>query len=150
MDIALPSAAVASPPKFAPLRIGITHLWRHHRLCNFSRPTRFNELVQHRKLHDRNLALPALADKLTVKPYVADRLGPEWLIPTLWHGTELPPTPPWPRAFVVKSRHGCNQTAFIRSDADNWAAVQRRSRRWMRRDYGFWLDEWLYTHIRAG
>ena len=150
MDFALPATAIARPPKLAPLRIHITHLWRHHRLCNLARPTRFNELVQHRKLHDRNLQLPALADKLTVKPYVADRLGPAWVIPTLWHGTVLPDTAPWPRAFVVKSRHGCNQAAFVRTAADDWAAVQRRSRRWMRRDYGFWLDEWLYTHIPRG
>ena len=150
MDIALPAVATARPPKLAPLRIHITHLWRHHRVCNLARPARFNELVQYRKLHDRNLLLPTLADKLAVKPYVADRLGPEWLIPTLWHGTELPETPPWQRAFVVKSRHGCNQTAFIRSAADDWAAVRRRSRRWMQRDYGFWLDEWLYTHIPRG
>ncbi len=150
MDIALPATTVARPPKLAPLRIHITHLWRHRRLCNLSRPTRFNELFQYRKLHDRNLALPALADKLTVKPYVADRLGPEWVIPTLWSGTVLPNPPPWPRAFVVKSRHGCNQTAFVRSAADDWAAVQRRARRWMARDYGFWLDEWLYTHIPRG
>jgi len=150
MDIALPSTAVRRPTALAPLRIGITHLWRHHRLCNLSRPTRFNELVQYRKLHDRNLLLPTLADKLTVKPYVADRLGPEWVIPTLWHGTELPDTPLWPHAFVVKSRHGCNQTAFVRFPTDSWHQVQRRSRRWMRRDYGFWLDEWLYTHIPRG
>lgn len=150
MELALAKVAVARRPKFAPLRIHITHLWRHHRLCNLSRPARFNELVQHRKLYDRNLLLPALADKLTVKPYVADRLGSEWVIPTLWHGAELPANPPWPRGFVVKSRHGCNQTAFVRSADDNWAAVQRNSRRWMRRDYGFWLDEWLYTHIPRG
>ncbi len=150
MDIALSSTAVRRSTALAPLRIGITHLWRHHRLCNLSRPTRFNELVQYRKLHDRNLLLPTLADKLTVKPYVADRLGPEWVIPTLWHGTELPDTPLWPHAFVVKSRHGCNQTAFVRFPTDSWHQVQRRSRRWMRRDYGFWLDEWLYTHIPRG
>ena len=150
VQFAIPASGAARPTAWAPLRIHLTYLWRHHRLLDLAQPTTFNELVQRRKLNDRNLQLAVLSDKLMVKPYVVDRLGSEWVTPTLWHGTALPATPPWPQPFVVKSRHGCNHTAFVRSDADDWSSVRRRARRWMRREYGFWLDEWLYSQIPRG
>lgn len=150
MDAALFATRRTRGIALGPLRIAITYLWRHGRLPDLVDPQRFTELVQARKLHDRDMQLPILADKLRVKAVVADRLGVDWIIPTLWHGTMLPLQPPWPRPFVVKSRHSCNQTAFVRTGAEDWAAIAARSRRWMARDYGFWLDEWLYRHIPRG
>lgn len=149
-------AALTSPPfgatsdRLARLRIAITYLWRHHRLPDLSCPRRFTEFVQHRKLFDRDPRLSACSDKLAVKTYVTERLGQHWVTPTLWHGTALPVAPIWPLPFVVKSRHGCNQRAFVRSIADNWGAVRRSSAGWMSQPYGLWLDEWLYTRIPLG
>ena len=94
--------------------------------------------------------MTALIDKLGVKRFVAERLGEGWVTPTLWTGTALPEVPSWPRPFVVKSRHGCNQRHFVRTGAENWAAIRRASARWMRRDYGFWLDEHGYRGIPRG
>jgi hypothetical protein len=144
----------ATPPRrdhLAPFRITLTHLWRHHRVPNLTEPQTFNELVHHRKLHGRDPRMPALADKVRVKAFVADRIGSEWLIPTLWHGTELPDCPQWPTPFVLKSRHGCNQISFVRAGSPpDWNALARRCRNWMRTDYGEWLDEWAYTQIPRG
>lgn len=134
----------------AQLRIAITYLWRHHRLPRLARPERFTEFVQHRKLFDRDRRLPALSDKLAVKHLVADRIGADWITPTLWHGTMLPAQPDWPVPFVVKSRHGCNQRAFVRAATDDWQAVRRRAAGWLAKPYGLWLDEWLYTQIPRG
>lgn len=134
----------------APLRIALTYWWRHGRLPDLDRPTRFTELVQQRKLTDRDPRLPVLADKVAGKAVVADMIGTEWIIPTLWHGPVLPEIAPWVPGFVVKSRHGCNQRAFVRTGAEDWAAIRRRSARWMARRYGYWLDEWLYAAIPRG
>ncbi|AYJ85935.1 polysaccharide biosynthesis protein [Sphingomonas paeninsulae] len=151
MEIALPVVETTGARKFAPVRIGLTYLWRHRRLPDFITPQTFTELVQHRKLHDRDARLPLLADKVRAKAVVADRIGSEWIIPTLWHGTTLPERPDWPLPFVVKSRHGCNQISFVRDwRTTDWNALTARSRRWMRADYGFWLDEWLYSRIPRG
>lgn len=132
------------------LRIRLTYLWRHRRLPALAEPRLFNELVQHRKLRGRDARLPILADKVRVKDFVADRIGPEWVIPTLWHGAVLPAHPPWPRPFVVKSRHGCNQNAFVRTGEEDWRAIRRQAARWVSKTYGFWLDEWLYRYIPRG
>jgi hypothetical protein len=131
------------------LRVRLCYLWRHRRLPDLDRPTRFTELVQLRKLDDRDPLMPALADKLAVKAHVADLLGSGWVTPTLWSGTELPAEAPWPRPFVLKSRHGCRQVRVIRP-GDCWAAVRAQAERWTRRPYGVWLDEWLYRHIPRG
>jgi len=87
---------------------------------------------------------------VAVKALVADRLGPDWVIPTLWHGDRLPRFAPWPMPFVVKSRHGCNQTLIVRNEFTDWQAIRRRARRWAAKPYGRWLDEWLYAHIPRG
>ena len=147
--LALPHVSGTSD-RLARLRIAITYVWRHHRLPDLGQPRRFTEFVQHRKLHDRDPRLPVCSDKVAAKAFVADRLGPDWITPTLWQGSELPQEPVWPLPFVVKSRHGCNQRAFVRSSHDDWSAVRRRSARWMNRPYGLWLDEWLYSRIPLG
>ena len=130
--------------------IRLTHLWRHGRLPRLDDPVTFNEWVQHRKLHDRDPRLPLLADKVAVKAWVAERIGPGWVIPTLWHGRALPAAPVWPTPFVVKARHGCNQSRFVLDDHADWDAVRRAARRWSRSRYGGWLSEWLYRDIPRG
>ena len=92
-----------TPPASARLRIALTYLWRHHRLPDLADPTRFTELVQRRKLHDRDPRMPALADKVAVKALVAARLGREWVVPLLWAGEALPAQSPWRRPVVIKA-----------------------------------------------
>ena len=131
-------------------RIGLTYWWRHGRLPDLANPTRFTEWVQWRKLFDRNPRMPALTDKVAVKHHVARVLGPEWLVTTLWHGDILPEICPWLTPIVVKSRHGCNHTRFVRSHDEDWLAVRTQAERWLRHPYGYWLDEWLYRDIPRG
>lgn len=134
----------------AELRIRLAYLWRHGRAPDLARPVRFTELVQYRKLTDRNPLLPILADKLAVKRIVAERIGSAWVTPTLWHGTALPVTPRWRAPFVVKARHGCNQNTFVMTGAGDWSAIRASAARWMRVRYGAWLDEWAYLDIPRG
>ena len=148
MDIALSHNAPIDRAA-ALLRINLTYLWRHRRLPDLAAPRLFTELVQLRKLYDRDARMPRFADKVAVKALVAERLGRDWVVPTLWEGARLPERSRWSQAIVVKSRHGCNQNAFLRGDAD-WPAVRARAARWVRSSYGGWLDEWLYAHVPRG
>lgn len=143
----------APQPRVDPLaiaRIRLTYCWRHGRWPDLHDPRLFTELLQWRKLHDRDPRMPRLADKVVVKEEVAASLGSEWVVPTLWHGERLPPGLPSTAPFVVKSRHGCNQRVFVRDEAVDWEAVRRRAATWLHRPYGFWLDEWLYREIPRG
>lgn len=132
------------------LRISLLYLWRHGRLPDLDQPQTFTEHVQYRKLHHHDIRMPPLADKVRSKEIVADRIGAQWVIPTVWHGAELPLRPDWPIPFVVKARHGCNQSAFVFSADTNWERVRRMAAGWMTSDYGYWLDEWIYPHIPRG
>lgn len=135
---------------FARGRIELAYLLRHGRRPDLADPKTFTERVQRRKLYDRDPRMPMLTDKVQGKQWVRERLGDEWIIPTLWQGCHLPADPVWPLPFVVKSRHGCNQTAFVRTGQEDWAAIRARARRWMSRSYGRWLDEWAYRDVERG
>ena len=150
METAFPDAT-ADDDVAALLRITLTYLWRHRRLPRLDDPTLFTELVQLRKLRDRDRRMPAMADKVAVKALVADRLGRDWVVPTLWAGGLLPTRSRWSGPIVVKSRHGCNQNLFLPDGGGaTWPAVRARAAGWLRKSYGGWLDEWLYTQIPRG
>ncbi|WP_332802681.1 ATP-grasp fold amidoligase family protein [Sphingomonas sp. RT2P30] len=146
---ALAPAAPATP--LGPwLRLHLTYWWRHRRRLSLDRPMRFTELIQRRKLRDRDQRLPHLIDKVAVKRFVAEVLGDDWVTPTLWSGDALPDAPSWPYPFVVKSRHGCNQRHFVRDAHADWPAIRAAAAGWMRSDYGRWLDEWGYRGVTRG
>jgi len=137
------------------LRIHISYMVRHRRLLNLRQPARFTEWVQWRKCFDHDPRHCALGDKVAVKDFVTQRIGARYVTPTLWHGTTLPGHCIWPFPFVIKSRHGCNQYMFIRSQDDiaaagGWAKIRRRAEGWLTRPYGIWLDEWAYRGIDRG
>lgn len=134
----------------ARLRIKLCYLVRHQKRVNLDAPVTFNELVQRRKLLNRDQRMVNLADKVAVKSHVAALLGTEWVIPTLWQGSELPAEPMWPQPFVLKSRHGSNQNIYVRETDIDWASIRARANTWAKRPYGFWLDEWLYGQIPRG
>jgi hypothetical protein len=138
------------PARASRWRIALLYGWRHRRRVHPHRPRRFTDWIQWRKLYERDPRMPGLADKLAVKAHVAEMLGPEWVTPTLWHGSRLPVRAPWAPKFVVKSRHGSNQCAFVRTGREDWEAIRAETKRWMRADYGTLLDEWLYRHIPRG
>jgi TupA-like ATPgrasp len=150
MENALPADTRPGGVDLARLRVSLTYRWRHGRWPDLANPTTFTERIQHRKLRDRDARMPVLADKVRAKIFAEERLGADWIIPTLWHGTALPAEPEWPAPFVVKSRHGCNQRAFVRTGAEDWQAIRRRAARWMQTSYGGWLDEWAYSQIPRG
>ena len=127
-------------------RIYILYLWRHRRWPNLLDPSRFSELVQLRKLKDRDPMMPLMADKIAAKKQVAQKLGSGWTIPTYWSGRDLPERPSWPYPFILKTSHGCNQNIICRDQAD-WQKARRSSAKWLRAAYGLWLDEWAYRDI---
>ena len=158
-DILSSRPAIRPVPAFGPMvwpdrgprwRIALLYGLRHGRRVHPHRPERFTDWIQWRKLYDRDPRMPSLADKLAVKAHVAETLGAQWVTPTLWHGSELPAKAPCAPPFVVKSRHGSNQCAFVRTGDEDWAAIRAEAKKWMRAPYGALLDEWLYRHIPRG
>jgi len=155
------TAAVAPAPTplgldqgfpLAAQRVGLLYAWRHGRRVAWDHPARFTELVQLRKLTDRSPIQTQMMDKIAAKRLAGVRLGEEWIVPTLWQGTALPRLIPFPVPAIIKSRHGCNQYRAITAvpDCERWQQLRRMARRWQRRPYGRWLDEWAYRDVPRG
>ena len=53
------------------------------RELNIEKPQTFNEKIQWLKLHDRKDIYTKMVDKYEAKKYVADKIGDEYIIPTL-------------------------------------------------------------------
>ncbi len=140
------------PFDIARLRINLTYLWRHGRIAALDNPMRFTELVQLRKLMDRDPRMVRYSDKIAAKAAAVELLGAEWAVPTLWHGDFLPANCPLSGPAMVKARHGCNQYRAIRTPPTTaeWAALQVLTRKWTAQPYGFWLDEWCYRDVPRG
>lgn len=130
--------------------LAIIYFRAHGHWPNLRTPTTFNEKIQFRKLHQHDERFARLADKALVKEFVSKHLGSDWVIPTLWSGSTLPPRDErtWPIPFVLKATHGSSTNLFVRSEAEkNWPAIERVVESWLHMTYGTWAREWLYTKI---
>jgi hypothetical protein len=139
--------------EFLPPRASIyRHFYRYHRrFPRLDAPLTFNEKIARRKLYDRDPLIPRLADKIMVKEYVAEVLGTEWLIPSLWSGANLPPRCErnWPIPYVIKANHGSAWNIFVLSPEDrDWERIEDTVEEWLRETYGQSAGEWLYSEIK--
>lgn len=127
------------------IALGLLHWVGTRRWPNIARPRTFNERIQYRKLHDHNPTWPGMIDKVAAKAIVARKIGDAWITPTLWAGSELPPTPPGDLPVVVKSAHGSGRVLIIRAEND-WNDARRITPSWMQ-VYGALKREWAYSQI---
>jgi hypothetical protein len=140
-------AALLPPLGFQWLR----HLLWHGTPLPVSRPRTLTHHLFLRMARDRDPLLTITSDKLALRGYVAERLGPGHL-PELYGvldspegllELELPPR------YVVKATHGSGMTAVVRTDGSaERAAVAARARKWLASPYWRKNGEWGYRDIR--
>ncbi len=152
MDAGIIRKHAARGIDLARARIQTTYRFKQGRFADLKTADRFTELVQLRKLHDRDPRMIERSSKLASKRIVAHALGEEWVIPTVWNGVTLPRKNPFTAPMIVKSSHGCNQYVVLRDppSALRWQLLRKQAARWMRGPYGFWLDEWCYRDVPLG
>jgi TupA-like ATPgrasp len=119
------------------------------RLPNFAAPSRLSELVQWRKLFDRNPLFPVFADKLRSKEWVRERC-PNLAIPeTIWVGhrpEDIPQTLIAP-GYVIKTNHNTSQNHF--PHRENWdrQAINNCFNCWLEESLADEEGEWAYEPI---
>jgi hypothetical protein len=119
-------------------------------LPHLAAPQTFNELINYRKLHDRNPDLMVTSDKYEVREYVARRIGPEYLVPLI-----LTTTDPLaidfaalPRSCVAKVNCGSGFNIFIRDTRSaDWTEILAKLQRWIRFPYHTAHREWAYERM---
>ena len=114
-------------------------------------PRTFNEKLQWLKLHDRNPLYTRLVDKAEVKPWVAERIGWEHVVPTLgvWDSFDDIDFDALPERFVLKCTHDSGGLAICRDRATfDMAAARRKIGRSLSRNYYWSGREWPYRDVR--
>ena len=76
---------------------------------NLENPTSFNEKIQWLKIYDVPPLKTRLSDKYLVREWVADIIGPQYLIPLLgtWSSFDEIEFDRLPNTFFLKCNHGC-------------------------------------------
>lgn len=100
----------------------------HHKL-NWKNPQTFNEKLNWLKLHDHRPEYVTMADKYAAKEFVANRIGKEYIIPTLgvWDRADDIEWEKLPEQFVLKCNHDSGGLIICKdkSKLDKRAAVEK-------------------------
>lgn len=118
---------------------------------NLENPTTFNEKLQWIKLYDRKPEYTVMADKHLVKDYVSQKLGAQYIIPTLgaWDDPEDIDFDRLPSRFVLKCNHNSGLGMYICQDQSQMdkKAVIKGLKKGLQEDYYLSSREWPYKDI---
>lgn len=118
---------------------------------NLDNPRTYNEKLQWLKLYDRTPLYTKLVDKYEVKKYIAEKIGPEYLIPTLgvWDRFEDIDFQALPDQFVLKCTHDSGGLVICKdkSKLDRRAAAAKING-CLKHNF-FWGErEWPYKDVK--
>jgi hypothetical protein len=126
---------------------------RHYRrLPRLVRPRTFTEHVLVKLLFDRDPKLALFADKFAVRSYVAQMLGGEQNLTTLYATADRPEEIghlSLPNRFIMKPNHLSGPVKVVRDlAAIERAELEALAASWFRQNLGFERGEWAYRDIR--
>ena len=126
--------------------------WKHFKkFPNLKDPKTYNEKLQWLKLNNQKAEYTTMVDKHLVKQYVADKVGQQYIIPTLgvWETADQIDFDALPNQFVLKWNHDSGSVIICKdkSTFDRQAAVEKLSG-WQDHN-GFWYGrEWPYKNVQ--
>lgn len=119
---------------------------------NLNNPQTYNEKLQWLKLYDHNPVYTTMVDKYAVKKYVADKIGEDYVIPTLgvWDNPGEIDFSILPNQFVLKTTFGGGGEDLIickdKSSLDIEASIKYLTG-YMKQDSYRFLKEWPYKNV---
>lgn len=121
------------------------------RKLDLKNPKTFSEKLQWLKLYDRNPEYTTMVDKYGVKKYVADRVGEQYIIPTLgvWDRFDDIDFDALPDQFVLKCTHDSGGLVICRDKSKlDMAAARTKIEKSLATDYYLRGREWPYKNVR--
>lgn len=120
--------------------------------CNLKNPKTFQEKLQWIKLNDRKPIYHQMVDKYDAKKFIAERVGEEYVIPTLgiWDRFEDIDFESLPNQFIIKNTHDSG-TYFICKDKSKLDIKEVRKRLLIderKEDYYVFSREWPYKGLK--
>lgn len=117
---------------------------------NLKNPKTFNEKLQWLKINNRKPEYTTMVDKFAVKKYIADKIGPEYIIPTLgvWDRFDEIDFDVLPNQFVLKCTHDSGGLVVcqdkLKLDMD---AVRKKIETSLSNNFYYIGREWPYKNV---
>lgn len=114
-------------------------------------PKTYSEKLQWLKLYDRKELYTRLVDKAEVKEYVAQKLGEEYIIPTLgvWDRFSDIDFSSLPEQFVLKCTHDSGGLVICRDkEKVDWKKAGKRLEKCRKTNYYYSKREWPYKDVK--
>lgn len=127
-----------------------------YKLCigeklNLKNPKTYNEKLQWLKLYDRKGIYTEMVDKCKVKKFVADKIGEEYIIPTIaeWDSFDQIDFDALPNQFVLKCNHDSGGLAICTDKATfDIDASRKKLNKSLKTNYYWKGREWVYKNIK--
>ena len=136
-----------------PDKLYLQWMYRLHirKKLDLNHPVTFNEKLQWLKLYNRCPEYIRLVDKVEAKKYVAEKIGEEYIIPTLgvWNDPDEIDFDNLPDQFVLKCNHNSGLGMCICKDKSKLdiKKVKAELRRGLNQNYFLYGREWPYKDV---
>ena len=138
---------------FIPSKLWLT--WRFKQRLGYrmdwKNPKTFNQKLQWLKVYDRNPEYTKMVDKYEAKKYVAERIGEEYIIPTLgvWDRFDDIDFDSLPDQFVLKCTHDSGGLVICRDKSTlDKAAAKKKIEYSLAQNYYATSKEWPYKNVK--
>ena len=114
-------------------------------------PRTFNEKLQWLKLYDRKPVYTTMVDKYRAKQWVADRIGEDYIIPTLavYGSVDEIDLDKLPDRFVLKCNHDSGSVVICRDKATfDLDAAKRQLGEALKKNFYWKNREWPYKDVK--
>ena len=129
----------------------ILYKGRFDKKLDLNNPKTFNEKLQWLKLHDRQAAYPTMVDKYEAKIYVAEKIGSEYIVPTIgvWDKFEDIDFSSFPDKFVLKCTHDSGGIVICKDKSKlNIEEARKKINKSLRQNYYWSGREWPYKEVK--
>jgi len=131
--------------------IQLRFFYRMGRIPNLKNPKTYNEKLQWLKLNDRKPEYTTMVDKYEAKKYVAERIGEEYIIPTLgvWEKFEDIDFDSLPNQFVLKCTHDSGGLVICRDKSKlDMEDARKKITASLKTNYYYDGREWPYKNVK--
>ena len=117
---------------------------------DWKNPKTFNEKLQWLKLYDRNPLYTTLVDKYRVKQWVANKIGEQYVIPTLavYNSADEIDLEQLPNQFVLKCNHDSGSVVICRDKSTfDFETAKKKLDKAMNNNFYWEAREWPYKDV---
>ena len=121
------------------------------RKLDFNNPQTYNEKLQWMKLYDRRDIYTTMVDKYEVKDYVANKVGDEYIIPTLgvWDHFDDIDFDKLPNQFVLKCTHDSGGLVIVNDKTHmNREKAREQIGKCLKNNFYHYDREWPYKNVK--